>query len=141
MESGKRVWDKRKTFSKGWIMGPWLLLTVAVMTVAWIIAPAAWADGRFDGAWKVIASTTEGRCPKFYVFPVTIRNGAISGFVSGVKGRYEIKGRVLKDGSFSWGWGHSTGKLSDNEGTGRWVNTAGVRGENCAGDLSLQRER
>ena len=121
-------------------MRPWLLLPIAVMITALILAPAAWTDGRFDGEWKVIAATTEGRCPKYYTFPVTIRDGIISGFVSGVKGRYEIKGRVAKDGTFGWGWGNSTGTLSEHEGTGRWAMTAGVRGDNCSGDLSLQRE-
>src|SRR5437762_419864 len=118
-------------------MRPWLLLTIAV----WIIASAAWAYGRFDGDWKVILSTKEGQCPRFYEFPVTIRDGAIRGIMEGVKGRYDIKGRVSKDGSFSWGWGHSYGKLSDKEGTGLWTTTAGVRGGNCSGEISLQRAR
>ncbi len=51
------------------------------------------------------------------------------------------EGRVAKDGSFSWGWGHSTGKLSDKEGAGLWVTTAGVRSGNCSGAISLQRQQ
>ena len=118
-----------------------LLLTVAEMIVAGVIAPIVLAKGRFDGDWKVTMTTKEERCPKFYVFPVTIRDGAIRGTVSGLKGLYDIKGRVAKDGSFSWGWSHSGGKLSDNEGTGVWESTTGVRGEHCSGDISLQREQ
>jgi len=111
------------------------------MIAGGMIASAALAKGRFDGDWKVILSTKGGRCQKAYVFPVTIRDSAISGTMPGQKGQYTIKGRVSKDGSFSWGWGHSTGKLSDNEGTGQWATTGGVKGEGCSGDISLQREQ
>ena len=114
--------------------------TVAVMVVVWMVAPVVLAEGRFDGDWKAILTTKSGRCPRFYEFPVTIRDGAIRGVMSGQKGRYDIKGRVSKDGSFSWGWGHSTGKLSDHEGTGQWATMAGVMGEGCAGEISLQRQ-
>jgi hypothetical protein len=117
-----------------------LLLMLVIIMSTWIVAPVAVAKGRFDGDWKVTMTTKEGPCPRYYVFPVTIRNGAIKGTVSGLKGLYDIKGRVAKDGSFSWGWSHSGGKLSDNEGTGLWASTAGVRGANCAGEIFLQRE-
>ena len=122
-------------------MRQWLSGAGAVMIVVWIITPTALAKGRFDGDWNVILSTKEGRCPRFYEFPVTIREGAIRGTMEGVRGRYAIKGRVAKDGSFSWGWGHSTGKLSDKEGAGLWVTTAGVRSGNCSGEISLQRKQ
>jgi hypothetical protein len=64
-------------------MRQWLLLTAAVMIVAWIITPPAWAKGRFDGTWKGIASTQAGPCIRYYVFPVTIHAGVIIGVVSG----------------------------------------------------------
>ena len=121
-------------------MRPWLLGTGAVMLLMGILMLPAWATGRFDGDWNVIVATKEGTCPKFYTFPVTIREGVIRGIMSGVKGRYEIKGRVAKDGRFAWGWGHSTGQLSEHEGTGLWATTVGVRSGACAGDISLQRQ-
>jgi hypothetical protein len=63
----------------------------------------------------------------------------MSGFAAGAQRRYEIKGRVRQDGSFSWGWGHATGKLTGNAGTGAWVTTGGAGGQNCSGDIALQR--
>lgn len=121
-------------------MRPLLLLIGAVILAVWMIAPVAVAKGRFDGDWEVILSTKAGRCQRYYEFPVTIRDGAIRGIMSGQKGRYDIKGRISRDGSFAWGWGHSTGKLSDHEGTGRWETMAGVMGEGCSGAISLQRK-
>jgi hypothetical protein len=112
-----------------------------MMIVAWVVAPAALAAGGFDGEWKVTLTTTGGRCLKYYVFPVTIRHGAIKGVIDTGVGRYDVRGRVSEDGSFAWGWGHGTGKLSDHEGTGQWATTGGVKGDACSGEISLQRER
>jgi hypothetical protein len=117
------------------------LLTAAVMVMAWIIAPPALAAGRFDGEWKVIASTKTGRCIQYYTFPIMIRDGVISGFVAVPKGRPAVKGRVKKDGTFSWSWRKGKGKLSEYAGTGAWVTTAGPMQAHCSGDLVLQRER
>src|SRR5262249_17170904 len=118
------------------------LLIVAVMSMASILTPIAWAASPFDGEWKVLATNkTGGRCIQNYTFPITIQNGWIRGSVSVPHGRSEVKGRVSKDGSFSWNWRHGKGKLSQNEGTGEWVTTAGPMNTNCSGDLLLQREK
>ena len=118
------------------------LLIVAVMIMASILTPIAWAASPFDGEWKVTATTKTGKqCLQNYVFPVTIHNGAIRGTVSVLHGQSQVKGRVAKDGSFSWNWRHGTGKLSENAGTGQWETTTGPEQMHCSGDLSLQREQ
>jgi len=121
-------------------MRPLSLLTVAMMIVAWILPSAALAAGPFDGEWKVILTTKTGPC-RFFDFPMTIQEGAMRGVAPGLKARYEIKGRVRRDGNFSWGWGHATGHLSENAGTGQWVTTVGSVAQNCSGEIALQREK
>ena len=117
------------------------LLTAAVLIVAWIITSPALAKGRFDGEWKVIVSTQAGPCLRYYEFPVTIRDGVLTGFVPGQQGRYEVKGRVSKDGNFSWGkWGNASGKLSADKGEGTWGG-ARVGGQMCSGAVSLERKQ
>jgi len=123
-------------------MRQWRPLIVAVLIMPSILTPIAWAASPFDGEWKVTATTKTGKqCLQNYVFPVTIHNGVIRGFVSEPHGRSEVKGRVSKDGSFTWNWRHGKGQLSQNEGTGEWVTTAGPMRTNCSGDLVVQREK
>src|SRR5262249_23484257 len=74
-------------------------------------------------------------------FPMTIQEGAMRRVAPGLKARYEIKGRVRRDGSFSWGWGHATGQLAEPTGTGQWGTTAGATSRNCSGGVALQRQQ
>lgn len=123
-------------------MRPALLLTVAIMIVAWVVAPAALAGGHFDGKWQVDRETPSGRCDRYNTFFLTIRDGVIAGVSSGSSaGRYEHKGRVSEDGSFSGefggtrGQGTFSGQLSDDKGAGQWTAPGGWG----AGVMSLRR--
>src|SRR5262249_3798643 len=121
-------------------MRPWLLLTAIGLIVAWVLTVPALAKGPFDGEWKVIVSTQPGPCLRYYEFPVTIQDGVLTGMVPGQQGRYEVKGRVLKDGTFTWGrWGNAKGTLSADKGEGTWGG-ARVGGQICSGAVSLARK-
>src|SRR5262245_3282997 len=121
-------------------MKSWFMWICAVMIVAATLPSVTLAAGPFDGEWKVIATTKAGRgCLPNYTFPVTIHNGVIRGTVSVLHGQSQVKGRVAKDGSFTWNWRHGTGKLSENAGTGQWETTTGPEQMHCSGALALER--
>ena len=121
-------------------MQPWRLVIAAMLIGAWVLTVPALAAGPFDGEWQVTLTTMLGPC-QFFNFPMTIRDGAMRGVIPTRQARYEVTGHVLPDGNFTWGWGHATGKLSENAGSGQWVTTTGATAQSCSGYISLQRER
>ena len=109
-------------------------LALAVLTAGVLAATAVRAESRHDGEWLVELTTQSGPCRSSYSFPITARDGAISGTVSGRTGTYAISGRMVGENRFEWTTsggpdpGRFEGTISDQRGEGQWSSRSGCRG-------------
>jgi hypothetical protein len=80
-------------------------------------------DRRFALEWLVELTTQSGPCRPSYSFPITVRDGVISGTVSGRTGTYAISGRIVDESRFEWttSGGPDPGRFEGSICDGRWV--------------------
>jgi hypothetical protein len=109
-------------------------LALAILAASLLAAPAVRAESRHDGEWLVELTTQSGSCRSSYSFPITVRDGVISGTVSGRTGTYAISGRMVGESRFEWTTsggpdpGRFEGTISGQRGEGQWSSQSGCRG-------------
>ena len=100
-------------------------LALAILAASLLAVVAVRAESRHDGEWLVELTTQSGSCRSSYSFPVTVRDGVISGTVSGRTGAYAISGRIVGESRFEWTTsggpdpGRFKGKISGQHGEGQ----------------------
>ena len=98
------------------------------------VSPApAWSESSYDGLWNVTILTTSGRCGQSSQYPLTVKDGRVSGAsdASGSVGPAGVVRVSIRGAS-------ANGKLNGNGGSGRW-NGAGV-GIPCSGRWEASRQ-
>lgn len=77
-------------------------LALAISVAILLGANGGRAQSRHDGEWLVELTTRPGPCRSNYSFSITVRDGVISGEVTGRTGTYAISGRMVPEGRFDW---------------------------------------
>jgi len=115
------------------------ILMAAFAVLAVFAGPSANGATQFDGAWRLIATTTSGPCGQEYDFEGEIRNGIIYP----ASGSTSVSGRVAPSGSAQVSLASgairasASGRLSSDSGNGTW-NGQGPKGA-CSGTWTARR--
>jgi hypothetical protein len=112
----------------------------ATAIVTAICAPGAYAGGRFDGAWTVVVTTTNGPCNDTYRFSGEIIDGVMhysGSSLNNFSGRVGPSGSVSVRLSLGSKNAVATGRLTDKAGSGTWHGQA-PEGP-CAGTWEAER--
>ena len=115
---------------------------LGIVVASLLAATSVCAESRHDGEWLVELTTQSGQCRSTYSFPITVRDGAISGTVSGRTGTYAISGRMVPEGLFEWTTsggpdpGRFEGSITGERSSGQWSTQSG-----CRGVLTMDKKR
>lgn len=95
--------------------------------------------GNFDGKWSIRTTTKAGNCGASKPAVLSVRNGKISGWITGQNGRYQMSGKISDKGSvkiyLSGGSASFSGMIAGRSGSGSW------RGRgNCSGAFTLRKK-
>jgi hypothetical protein len=107
---------------------------LGILVASLLAATSVRAETRYDGEWLVELTTQSGPCRSTYSFPIVVRDGVISGTVTGGTGSYAISGRISEEGRFEWTTsggpdpGSFEGLVSGRRGQGQWSTRAECRG-------------
>lgn len=106
----------------------------------------AQAVTKFDGTWDAVMTSTEDPCPPRFDYVVTVKNGELSGVISGKLNDYDLEGKVLADGTLDDGEASHyerrmelKGKFSDTVAKGTFY-TFGVTTD-CGGKFTFTRRK
>jgi hypothetical protein len=128
-----------------------LLVSTAVMVSAGAVAASnpvqlAQAVTKFDGTWDAVMTSNEDPCPTRFDYVVTVKNGELSGVISGKLNDYDLEGKVLADGTLDDGEAsyyerrmELEGKFSDTVAKGTFY-TFGVTTD-CGGKFTFTRRK
>ena len=89
----------------------------AIALAGLMTAGSAMAAGPYDGQWNARFAFNTPKCPGGD-FPATVADGKLTGIYKGMRGSYNVSGKVAPDGGFTgyFGRGALTGKFSSDKG-------------------------
>ncbi len=106
----------------------------------------AQAVTKYDGTWDAVMTSTEDPCPPRFDYVVTVKNGELSGVISGKLNDYDLEGKVLADGTLDDGEASHyerrmelKGKFSDTVAKGTFY-TFGATTD-CGGKFTFTRRK